>query len=105
MDPINPPGELTPVVRIQRPCEVIDADELRMAAVSTLGVAPLCVRIVTHSDHALIGIAARHDHTKCPRCQRWWTGEVQTPEFSNAQQRIEQTLVERARRRLQGAGQ
>jgi hypothetical protein len=105
MDPINPPRELTPVVRIQRQRELIDTDELRMAAVSTLGVAPLCVRIVTHSDHARIAVPAHHDHATCPRCDRWWKGEVHTADFSNAQQRIEQALAERARRRLQAAGQ
>lgn len=104
MDPINPPRELTPVVRIPRRLELLDADDLRMAAVSTLGVAPLCVRIVTYSDHALIGITGRHDHTTCARCQRWSKG-VQTPEFSDAQRRIEQALDERARCRLEGAGQ
>lgn len=105
MDPINPPRELTPVVRIRRQRELIDTDELRMAAVSTWGVAPLCVRIVTHSDHALVAIPAHHDHAMCPRCARWWKGEGKAPEFSNAQQRVEQALAERARRRLGAAGQ
>jgi hypothetical protein len=84
---------------------MIDPDEVRMAAASSLGVAPLCVRIVTHSDHALISIAARHDHAPCPRCQRWWKAEVQAPDFSNAQQRVEQALAVRAQRRLQDAQQ